>query len=113
MAERTKEQMEAAHKALMFKFYPKARGTWAFRGWGTSVAPTVSPSGVCCSTGCKRPAVRRVRINVWGTLCERDVCVRHCRWSDGRPVDGSWCDDLPMAEWLPKAFSGLAAQDGI
>ncbi len=40
----------------------------------------------CEKHGKEVPAVRRVSVNVWGTVCERDVCEEHT-WKDGKRVD--------------------------
>lgn len=77
-----------------------------FQGWATAVMPTHRPEGECvhCEKGhCDRTATHRIRINVWGTLCELDVCEGHSRFaSDGRSVDGIWCDGPPTTRWEPE-----------
>lgn len=110
MSERTENQIKAAHRALADRFYPKRfnpHSGWGsrpeFQGWKTSVCRTTEPTGECHVRNCERVAVRRVQINVHGCLGEYDVCVRHCRWFDGRPVDGAWTDGLPSVDcaWIP------------
>ena len=62
-----------------------------FRGWASYVKKTKVPQGKCDSHGCKRKAVMRIRLNVWGTIGEFDVCEKD-GMNNGKSRDGHLCD---------------------
>jgi len=110
---RTKSEITKARRDMEDLFYPPKINSWnspcescgeklvhksdcvnrndncAFKGWQSSVKITKTPQGKCDSHGCKRKAVMRIRLNIWGTICEADVCHK-----DGtlNGKDGHCCD---------------------
>jgi hypothetical protein len=43
---------------------------------------------VCNCRSCKEPAVKRIAVNVWGSVCEADVCEKHAE------LNGKWVDSI-------------------
>lgn len=108
---RTKEEMEKARHELCDVFYPRRIDTWSgcdfcgdreyhktecdkgrsygFKGWQSMVCSTKSVSGPCMKDDCKNDATVRVRLNIWGSLCELDLCDEH-----GKKKDGSLRDKM-------------------
>jgi len=37
---------------------------------------------------CKNDAVKRIDTNIWGTVCQFDVCQKHSDMYDGKNVEG-------------------------
>lgn len=58
------------------------------RCWGVRARASAEPAGSCMVRGCGNPAVGRVRLNVWGTVCEIESCREHLR------LDCHWVDDF-------------------
>lgn len=112
---RTKEELEIAFQSLADEFYHRkiygevceeCQGTevhgvscsrgrgFTFQGWAQYVRKTKTPEGNCQQPECSSLATNRIRLNVWETLREYDVCDTHAKYDDGRSRDLSWCDGL-------------------
>ena len=101
---RTESEIREAHQVLADFIYPPKRiemgidegflSRPSFQGWQTSVSKYRYPHGVCDKKDCGKPATVRIRLNIWGSLYECDVCREHGTFSDGRSRDGAWVDDL-------------------
>jgi hypothetical protein len=77
-------QLIAAYKHETPKIVPRPGAAC----WAVYLKPHVELSAVCDRPDCGQPAVARIFINVWGTLCEHDVCRLHMK------RHGAWCDSL-------------------
>lgn len=69
-------------------------GKSRFQGWSTNVSKYKHPGGQCQQDGCYKYAIKRIRLNIWGCLCEYDVCDEHAVFKDGRSKDLIMCDGL-------------------
>lgn len=50
----------------------------------------------CMYEGCEHPVARRVVVNIWGTVIERDVCQQHSYW------EGKCAESFPAKKnWQP------------
>ena len=55
------------------------------------------PGSPCMRDGCAAAATRRILVNIWGTVCEYEVCGPCGEWWHGKMVD-----DFPMKPELAK-----------
>ena len=109
---RTEEEREKARHELCDAFYPRKNG-WncdvcgdaeyhktecdfarVSQGWQSMVCSTKETEGVCHKSGCNKDATVRVRLNIWGSLCELDLCDDHGKRSDGSLRDLVRCDSV-------------------
>lgn len=76
---------------------PEMRANRMFpRMWNviyTNPAPFVA-GGPCMRDGCTTPVARRILVNIWGTVCEYEVCGP-C----GEQWHGKLVDDFPCKPW--------------
>lgn len=93
---RTKEEMKEAHQNLADAFHPRKNygdcdicnnneyhswpctmGCTSFQGWETNVMTTLGLSPQCVKNECDKVPYKRVYVNIWGCLCEYDLCFYH------------------------------------
>lgn len=113
---RTRSEMTKARRDMEDLFYPPKINSWEspcegcgeklihksncpsrrdsdydFKGWCSYVKKTRVPHGKCDSDGCNKKAVMRIRLNIWGTIGEFDVCEKD-GMLNGKSRDGHRCD---------------------
>ena len=81
---RTSKQIQAAHDAL--------KRVWPRNCHSTSVDNFVFEAGHKECDCCQLVAVKRIIVNIWGTVCEVDACIVHAR------MDRFWMDSIPEKE---------------
>lgn len=106
MQMRTEQQIAEAHSQAMQVCKVRPHGCWQ-----TYVKKSAEPDGQCDRQHCGERATHRIRLNIWGTVGEFDVCERHahgnCQTCYGRGCDacgqkgytsesrdGNWCDSV-------------------
>jgi hypothetical protein len=99
--QRTAEEIKQAHQDIADFFYPPTKyddgygSRPSFQGWTTNVSKFKSFHGCECNkSDCKNIAQMRIRLNIWGSLYEFDVCKKHGLDSNGESRDGNWVDTL-------------------
>lgn len=76
----------ATQDQLQARFVERYREFWQSYTYRDEFIPGFRDCYYCGQFGTETPAVRRIDVNVWGTICERDVCEAHAR-TDGCRVD--------------------------
>lgn len=79
-------QIRAARATRTFRSYFKDTGWLNADAWYIATMKSVELAEKCCAHGCDQNAVRRIAVNIWGTVTEADVCLdhadRHGMWID-------------------------------
>jgi hypothetical protein len=86
--QKTAAVLRATRAVSVFDSYCKESKMVRFKAWRVTTFKFVELCETCCARSCTKPAVKRIAINVWGSVTEADVCEDHA------DRHGKWVDDL-------------------